>query len=276
MEPALFEGIIFPDLNPVAFAIGPLVVRWYGLAYLTGILLGWFYLKKLNNASSHKVFSAKAYDDFIMWAVLGIILGGRLGYCLFYNFGYYVHNPIQIFMVWKGGMSFHGGLAGVITSMYLMSRRYRLDFLKAMDLCACIAPIGLFFGRIANFINAELYGRVTTVSWGVLFPGESLARHPSQIYEAALEGLLLFCIMNLLVWKTKAAHHRGMLSGIFLIGYGLFRSFVEFFREPDAQLGFILGQTTMGQLLCIPMIALGVFLLMRSHRTRHHHKAHHA
>ncbi len=259
--------IIFPTIDPVLFELGPLVIRWYALSYIAGILAGWWYLGKLNNKRSQPL-SIKAYDDFMLWAVIGIMLGGRLGYVCFYNPDYFMQHPAEILQVWNGGMSFHGGLIGAITAMYLMCRHHKLQFLAVMDLIACITPIGLFFGRIANFINGELYGRAvdTFIPWGVIFPGDDFARHPSQIYEALLEGLLLFLILNIMVHRSTIHKHVGCLSGVFLLGYALSRQFVEFFREPDAHLGFIIGNFTMGQLLSIPMVLGGIYLIISSRK----------
>jgi len=257
-------SITFPMIDPVLVEIGPLAIRWYALSYVAGILLGWWYIGKLDKKT--QIFVQKAYDDFIIWAIFGILLGGRLGYVLFYNLPYYSSNPSEILAVWKGGMSFHGGLIGVIISIYLMCRTYKMSFLKTTDLICCAAPIGIFFGRIANFVNAELYGRITDVSWGVVFPGEVFARHPSQLYEALLEGLVLFLIMFFLVTKTHSRERAGFLSGFFLVGYSFFRASVELFREPDPQLGFIFSDITMGQMLSIPMFLIGVVLMARAAR----------
>lgn len=206
--------------------------------------------------------SKEAWDDWLFWAVLGIILGGRLGYVLFYNFSFYLDHPSQIFAVWQGGMSFHGGLFGAIISMFLFAKKYKINFLELTDILAIAAPIGLFFGRISNFINMELYGRVTNSDFGVIFPNAgSSPRHPSQIYEALLEGLFLFAILFLLAKFTKIKEKLGFLSGLFLIGYGSARFFVEQFREPDEQIGFIFAQITMGQILSLPLIVFGLAIV---------------
>ena len=263
-----FVSILFPSIDPIAIAAGPLVIRWYALAYVAGILIGWWYLGKLNHRKPHPL-NQKAYDDFIVWAILGIMLGGRLGYVLFYNPVYYFAHPAEILAIWRGGMSFHGGLIGAIISAWIMCKRNELEFLRVMDVISCIAPIGLFFGRIANFVNGELYGRIADESlpWGVIFPSDPFSRHPSQLYEAALEGLLLFIILSLLFYKTNLRLKPGILSGIFLSGYALFRGGVEFFREPDAHIGFILPHITMGHILCLPMLLVGLFLIIRA---QHH------
>lgn len=254
--------IILPNIDPVALQLGPLAVRWYSLAYIAGILCAMFFLKKQNE--QHKIMSAEAYENWLVWAVLSVILGGRVGYVLFYNFDYFLTDPLEIFAVWHGGMSFHGGLLGVILGMWLFAKRYKIDFLRLMDVLAIIAPIGLFFGRIANFINMELYGRVTGSSFGVIFPNAGdLPRHPSQLYEAALEGLLLFVILFSLSKFMQIQKRCGALSGAFLIGYGICRIIIENFREPDQQLGFLFANVTMGQILSLPLILLGVFLALR-------------
>jgi phosphatidylglycerol:prolipoprotein diacylglycerol transferase len=252
----------FPDISPIALEIGPLVIRWYALAYVVGILIAYKMVTWLDDRRA-PLLTAKARDDVILYAVLGIILGGRVGYVLFYNFPHFLSHPTDIFAVWQGGMSFHGGLIGVLAAFYLFARRYHISWLALMDRFAVAAPIGLFLGRCANFINGELYGRVTDASWGIIFPnGGALPRHPSQLYEAALEGILLFALLFTLATRTNALARRGMLGGLFLIGYALSRFTVEFFREPDAQLGFLTFGLTMGQLLCLPMIAVGLWAVI--------------
>lgn len=262
-----FALIPFPSIDPVLIEIGPLAIRWYALAYLAGILLGYVYIKWLNAKMHPPLLDKKQTEDLIVWAILGIMLGGRLGYVLFYKPGYYLAHPEDIFALWQGGMAFHGGLVGVILAFYLFARRQGIAYLKLMDLIACAAPIGLFFGRIANFINGELYGRITDSPLGVVFPhGGPLPRHPSQLYEAVLEGLLLFVLLFVLRRHTAIAQRPGALSGMFLVGYGSARAFVELFRQPDAHLGFIWMQLTMGQLLCLPMLAVGGYVLLRARR----------
>lgn len=254
----------FPDIDPVALQIGPLAIRWYALAYIGGILLGWWLVARELQRKPIANLSKKALDDMVMWAVFGIILGGRLGFVLFYKPGFYLDHPAQILKVWEGGMSFHGGMIGFILAFYWFCRKYRVAFFRLMDVLAVAAPIGLFFGRIANFINGELYGRATDAPWGVVFPaGGDLPRHPSQLYEAGMEGLLLFAVLLFLLKATGARDKPGLLSGIFLIGYGLSRIAAEFFREPDDYLGFLMGGATMGQLLSLPMLALGLYLALR-------------
>ncbi len=255
----------YPSIDPVLIAIGPVVIRWYALAYIAGIFLGYLYMLRLNRSKGPLTLSKRVLDDLMLWAILGIMLGGRLGYVLFYQTGYYVANPEQILAIWRGGMSFHGGLIGVIVAFYMYARRRRMAYLPLMDMVACAAPIGLFFGRLANFINGELYGRATDVSWAMIFPrGGDVPRHPSQLYEAGLEGLVLFVLLAGLAWGAGLRQRAGFLSGVFLAGYGASRAFVEYFREPDEQLGFIIGSATMGQLLCVPMIALGLYLMLRA------------
>lgn len=260
--------LAFPAFDPVAITIGHVAIRWYGLAYLAGFLLGWRYCQVLarQNPQGPK---PELFDDFLTWAVIGTVLGGRLGYILFYQAGFYFSHPLEMLQVWHGGMSFHGGTLGVIVSAWLFARKNKLNFFAFTDVLAAVAPIGLGLGRIANFINGELYGRVTDAPWGMVFPrGGDMPRHPSQLYEATLEGAVLFVIMVFLVRQPKFRAHYGFLSGAFLAGYGLFRFLVEFAREPDEQLGFLFAGATMGQLLCIPMMLLGVYLMIR----REHHE----
>jgi len=252
----------FPEIDPIIFSIGPLAIRWYALAYIAGLIIGWRLMIRFANAPGSQV-SAEQVDDFLVWATLGVIFGGRLGYVLFYKPAFYFSNPIEIFQVWQGGMSFHGGFLGVVVAALLFARKHKLPIFSLADMLAIVAPVGLFFGRIANFINAELYGRVTDVSWGMVFPnGGPLPRHPSQLYEAALEGLLLFLI-QIALRNTEIGRKPGVATGVFLIGYALARGFVELFREPDAHLGFLIGGATMGQLLSIPMILVGALLITR-------------
>jgi phosphatidylglycerol---prolipoprotein diacylglyceryl transferase len=254
----------YPHIDPIALQLGPLAIRWYSLAYLAGILLGWWMLKKEHANKPIPNLTQKGLDDTIAWAVVGIVLGGRLGYTLFYKPGYYLAHPLQIFYVWEGGMSFHGGLLGVIIAFLWFCRRNNVRFFHLIDVIACTVPIGLFFGRLANFINGELYGRVTDSALGMVFPtGGELARHPSQLYEAGLEGIVLFALLVWLLKYTNARSKPGLLSGVFLCGYALARFFVEFFREPDDFLGFFFGSVTMGQLLCLPMFAYGLYLICR-------------
>lgn len=249
-------SIPFPDIDPIAFEVGSLVVRWYSLAYLAGFLLGWRYALKLCGYQGSKRPNKTDIDDFLPWAVLGVILGGRIGYVLFYQPALYAANPLDALKVWEGGMAFHGGAMGVIIALLVYAWKRKIELLRLSDIVCAVVPIGLFFGRIANFINGELFGRATEQPWGVVFPhGGLLPRHPSQIYEAILEGAVLFFILNVLARKKLEP---GMVTGAFLAGYAAFRMFVEQFREPDAHIGFIVGQISMGQVLSIPMFALGV------------------
>lgn len=254
----------FPSIDPIVFSIGPLVVRWYALAYLAGFLIGWKYISHLIKSSEKKDRpNTDDIEDFVPWAILGVILGGRFGYTLFYKPAYYLNNPTEIFYIWQGGMSFHGGALGVILAMLLFSRYKKVPFLRLSDLVCCAVPIGLFFGRIANFINGELYGRATDLAWAVKFPsGNFIPRHPSQLYEAITEGLILFFILFLLHKKKNIQERSGLLSAFFLVGYGLARIGVEFFREPDAHIGFILPYISMGQILSLPMILLASGLII--------------
>lgn len=253
--------LTYPIIDPVLVEIGPFAIRWYALAYVAGVVLG--YRTILHLASRWGIFSLNkdARDNIIFAAILGIIIGGRLGYILFYQFDYYLAHPLDILKIWQGGMAFHGGILGVIIAFYLFTRRYHLPYLSFMDAVACAAPIGLFFGRIANFINGELYGRVSTVPWAMVFPhGGPDARHPSQLYEAGLEGIVLFLLLYFISRFTHAYKYAGLLSGLFLIGYAIARFAVEFFREPDEQLGLLFLGASMGQLLCLPMLLAGLML----------------
>ncbi len=253
--------IAYPNLDPIAFQIGPLAARWYGIMYAVGFSLAWL-LGRRRAARPGSGWKPEQVDDLITWLVLGVILGGRIGYVLFYDLSHYLENPADMAAIWRGGMSFHGGVAGVVAVCWLYGRRIGKNLLQVGDFIAPLVPPGLFFGRLGNFINGELWGRVADVPWAMVFPtGGPLPRHPSQLYEAALEGLLLFAIL----WLYSASPRRpGAVGGLFLLGYGGFRFLVEFFRQPDAQLGFVaLGWMSMGQVLCLPMMALGLFLMLR-------------
>ena len=263
----------FPIIDPVIFAIGPffdigpLAVRWYSLAFIAGLLIGWKYIVWFVTKPPHAM-NKNNVDDFLLWITLGVVLGGRLGYVGFYNAEIYLSNPLAILQVWQGGMSFHGGLLGVIIAIILFCRQRKLNYWAVGDTVACAVPIGLFFGRIANFINGELFGRVSDVPWAMVFPnGGTLARHPSQLYEALLEGLLMFIVLYLLSQKEHLRLKVGFLSGVFMVGYAVARSFVEVFRQPDAQIGFLFGNFTMGQLLSVPLVLLGLYLIFRSPKT---------
>jgi phosphatidylglycerol:prolipoprotein diacylglycerol transferase len=259
-------AIAFPDFDPVLISFGPVVVRWYALAYIVGILLGWLYartiIKRETLWGGPAPLTAADYDDFVLWVTLGIILGGRLGYVLFYNPGYFAENPLESIALWKGGMSFHGGFLGCVLAVVLFARHRGLSILSLGDVTCAAGTIGIFLGRIANFINGELWGRPTDVAWAMVFPsGGPEARHPSQLYEALLEGLLLFVVLTVLIRKG-ALKRPGFIIGAFAFGYGIARSICEFFREPDAQLGFLWGGLTMGMLLSVPLIVAGVALMV--------------
>jgi phosphatidylglycerol:prolipoprotein diacylglycerol transferase len=261
------EFLAFPNIDPVALTVGPLVIRWYALAYVGGIVLGYLLLHAQNKRDGF--FSQSAKDDLIFYAVLGIIIGGRLGFVLFYHPLYFFQHPLEIFQIWQGGMAFHGGIIGVIIAFYLHAKKHGLPFLGVTDRIAFVAPIGLCLGRIANFINGELYGRIALdVPWAMVFPdGGPLPRHPSQLYQSATEGLLLFIVLAIVVYGFRGLKKRGLLSGVFLMGYGTARFTIEFFREPDAHLGFIVAHLSMGQLLCMPMVVLGAWLVARRRKT---------
>ncbi|WP_376709708.1 prolipoprotein diacylglyceryl transferase [Pseudochrobactrum lubricantis] len=273
-EPQIMMAALpFPNIDPVLFSIGPLSVHWYGIGYVIGILFAWWYGKKLVNTArlwpnNNAPMDPLALDDFVLWAALGVVIGGRLGYVLFYNFGFYISNPLEIPAVWDGGMSFHGGILGTTVAMILFARKRGIPVWSMFDTIAAGVPIGLGVVRIANFINSELWGRVSDVSWAVYFPnGGPLPRHPSQLYEAALEGFVLFCALALLIWKGNKLKAPGFIAGAFVAGYGLSRILVEFFREPDAQLGYLVGGwMTMGMVLSVPMVLLGVWAMWRGNR----------
>ena len=261
-------AIPFPMIDPVLVEIGPIAIRWYALAYIAGILLGWRVARVLVQRSP-QVATPDQVDEFITWVTLGVILGGRLGYVLFYRPGYYLTAPWEALAVWQGGMSFHGGALGVIVATFLFARRNGLDWVAFGDRVVCVVPIGLFFGRIANFINGELWGRVTDVPWAMVFPtGGPDPRHPSQLYQAGLEGICLFTLLMMLARSETIRSRPGILSGTFLVGYGVARTIGEFFRQPDAHLGFLFAGATMGQLLSLPMIAVGAWLMLRA-KERH-------
>ncbi|WP_041793800.1 prolipoprotein diacylglyceryl transferase [Pararhodospirillum photometricum] len=261
-------AVPYPVIDPVLVEIGPFAVRWYALAYIAGLTLGWGLVRALARASQPSVLSDAQVDDLLVWATLGTILGGRLGYVIFYNPLYFLANPLEIPMMWHGGMSFHGGLLGVCLAVIAFCRLRGLSLLRVGDRVAVAAPIGLFFGRLANFINGELFGRVAPdVPWAMVFPrGGDVPRHPSQLYEAGLEGVVLFVLL-LGVWRFTALKNRaGALVGLFLIGYGMARTTAELFREPDAHIGFLSMGVTMGQVLSLPMIVIGLVFLVRALR----------
>jgi phosphatidylglycerol:prolipoprotein diacylglycerol transferase len=258
--------LVHPNFNPIAFSIGPLSVRWYGLMYLVGFAMAYLLGRhRIKRAKSGRITVA-ILDDVLFFVVLGVILGGRLGYVLFYKPEYYFHHPLEIFAVWQGGMSFHGGFLGVLLAIWYLSRKHGIRWLEMTDFVAPLIPLGLAAGRLGNFINGELYGRVTDVPWGMVFSSLGagpMPRHPSQLYEFALEGLTLFAILWVFTMRSRPV---GAASGVFLIGYGVLRFVAEFFREPDDFLGFLALGLTMGQWLSAPMIVIGVFLLAWSYR----------
>lgn len=249
--------------SEVAFSVFGWPIRWYALAYLAGIFLGYWYLLKLI-AQPGAPMARRHADDMIFYAMLGIILGGRLGYVLFYNLESYLKEPVEIFKLWDGGMSLHGGVIGVLIAIWYVTRKEKLNFLRFCDYIACVIPFGLFLGRLANFVNGELWGRVTTVPWAIIFPrGGELPRHPSQLYEAGLEGLLMMAVLAYFFWRTDARYKPGFLVGLASLIYGLSRFTVEFVREPDVQRQWVVDATglSMGQWLTVPMIGIGLWLI---------------
>ena len=261
-------AIPFPEIDPVALWLGPLSVKWYGLAYMAGLLLGWLYVKRLLRQDrlwpgNKRPFAPDKADDLLLYMTIGVLVGGRLGNVLFYEPGYYLQNPLEIPAVWKGGMAFHGGLVGSIVAIVLFARRNRVGAWTALDICAAATPIGLFFGRLANFINAELWGRPTDVPWAFVFKEAGpMPRHPSQLYEAGLEGLVLFVLLWWLMHARLALHKPGIVAGTFMAGYGLARSFCELYREPD----FSVGPLSAGVLYSLPMVAFGVWMIFTAGR----------
>ena len=263
----------FPEIDPVAFSLGPIAVHWYGLAYVAGILLGWLYARRLVSnpalwADGKPAVSVAQLDDFLVWAAAGIILGGRIGYVLFYDFASVAAEPIRLIQIWNGGMSFHGGLAGTIVAMILFSRRNGIAVWSLFDVVATVVPFGLLFGRIANFVNGELWGRLSDAPWAVVFPEAGpFARHPSQLYEAGLEGIVRLTLLAIAVYRFGALQRPGLVSGLFVCGYAASRIFVEFFREPDPQLGYLFGGwLTMGMVLSVPMFLIGIWAILRARR----------
>jgi len=260
--------MIIHNFDPVLIDLGFFQIKWYSIAYIMGIILGWSYALKIikktqNNTKYFEPIKRSDFDDLLFYLVLGIILGGRLGYVIFYNLEYYIHNSFQIFKLWQGGMSFHGGLIGVIIATLIFSKKTESNFFKFADIISCAAPIGIFLGRIANFINGELYGKITALSWGVIFPNAgNLPRHPSQLYEAALEGIFLFLIINYLALKKKFLYRAGYISAFFLILYSILRIFSEIFREPDIHLGLLFNYFSMGTLLSLITIIFGLFIIL--------------
>ena len=248
------------ELNPIAFSLFNFKIYWYSLSYLFGFIFSYCYVKFVLNKDFVNM-DFKIFEDFIGWAVLGVIFGGRIGYVIFYNLNFYLENPIEILKIWQGGMSFHGGLIGLILSIFFFSKSKKVNFLDLLNLVSSCAPIGLFLGRLANFVNRELIGRPTNSDWGVMFFENDVLRHPSQIYEAIFEGLIIFFVIFYIIKKKYYRYIN--ISSLFLIMYGIFRFTIEFYREPDSHLGFIFMNISMGQLLCLPMILIGSIFLRK-------------
>ena len=256
------------NLDPILIDFGFISIRWYSLAYVFGIIFGWWYGKKIIKKlleNAHFKFNLNQYDDLITYIIISIIIGGRLGYVIFYNLSYYISSPLEIIKIWEGGMSFHGALIGIILGTHFFAAKNKVPTFFLLDVIACVSPVGIFLGRIANFVNAELIGKVTDVPWGVVFPSiDMMLRHPSQLYEAFLEGLILFLILNTMVLKRK--YIIGFSSSLFLIFYGIFRILAEQFREPDSQLGYFLDYFSMGTLLSLIMIIFGLIIFSVTRR----------
>ena len=272
-----FLTIAFPEIDPIAISIGPIAIRWYALAYIAGIVFGWLYARSL--VKNERLWSGPApitllqLDDFILWVTIGIIIGGRTGYVLFYNPAFFAQHPAQIFVLWNGGMSFHGGFLGCVAAVILFCRKNDIPILSLGDITTGVGPIGLFLGRLANFIKGELWGRPAdaSVPWAMVFPdGGPLPRHPSQLYEAGLEGLLLFVVLAVMI-RMGALKRPGLILGSFIAIYAIARIIGEFFREPDPQLGFLWGGLTMGMLLSVPMIIAGAILIVMAWRKAPEH-----
>jgi len=255
------------NFDPVFIDLGIFQIRWYSLAYIAGIALGWLYaikiIEKLSLKKNYFLVRREEFDELITYLVIGIILGGRLGYVIFYNFKYYSENIIEVFKLWQGGMSFHGGLIGLIIAVYIYSKNSKTSFFKFADIISCVAPIGIFLGRIANFINGELYGKVSTLPWAIIFPyAGNVARHPSQIYEAILEGFILFILLNYLAFKKNLIIKSGYISGLFLIFYSILRIIAENFREPDVHIGYLFNYISMGTLLSLIIFFVGFVIIL--------------
>ena len=257
--------MIIHNLDPIFFEIGFISIRWYSLAYVFGIFIGWWYGKKIIQKKiddKRKQYYLTEFDNLITYIIISIIIGGRMGYVIFYNLPYYINNPLDIFKIWEGGMSFHGALIGIVIGTYIFSIQKKIETFFLLDIIACVSPIGLFFGRVANFINGELVGKVTNVYWGVIFPKiDNATRHPSQLYEAFLEGIILFLLLNFILFKKNIKV--GSCSAFFLILYGIFRTFAEIFREPDVQIGYVFESISLGMLLSAFMIFIGTIILIR-------------
>ena len=260
--------MIVHNFDPVLIDLGLFQIRWYSIAYILGIIIGWMYAAKIIklttiNKYNFRQIKTPHFNDLIIYLVIGIVLGGRLGYVLFYNLEYYSQNLFEIFKLWQGGMSFHGGLLGVIVSIIFFSKKTKTNFFKFADIVSCVAPIGIFLGRIANFINGELYGKISTLPWAIIFPnGGSVARHPSQIYEAILEGIILFILINYLALKKQLLFKTGYISGLFLVSYSILRILAEIFREPDIHLGLFFNYFSLGTLLSMATLIVGFVIFM--------------
>ena len=251
--------LVHPLIDPIILSFGFVQIRWYSMAYILGFFIGLFLVKNINNNFSSSL-KKKLIDDFFIWAVIGVIIGGRLGYTIFYQLESTINNPISVFYIWQGGMSFHGGLLGIIISIFIYSKFKRIKFFQLSDQISIVAPIGIFLGRLANFINVELYGRITEFPFAMIYPNiDNMPRHPSQIYEAFFEGIVLFIILNFLY--KKSIYRPGITSSLFLIFYSIFRFTIEFLREPDAQIGLVYSNMTMGQIISILTIMIGLILI---------------
>lgn len=264
-------AIILPVLDPVAFHVGPLSIKWYGLAYMFSLLFGWFYCRYLAEKQSlwggQSPLKAEHFDDLLIWVTLGVVLGGRLGYVLFYKPFYFIHNPQEIIATWHGGMSFHGGMLGSLLAIWLYARRQKLPVLSLADVAAAVAPLGFFFGRIANFINGELWGRVSDVPWAMVFPDPeagNMPRHPSQLYEALLEGVVLLLVLRYLTHKKQALTKPGLVTGAAILGYGMARIMMENFRQFEEGVGLMIGPLTPGMIYSMPMLVLGGWLIWQA------------
>ncbi|MFO0985819.1 MAG: prolipoprotein diacylglyceryl transferase [Alphaproteobacteria bacterium] len=263
-------AIPYPRIDPTAFAIGPFAVRWYALAYVAGLVFAWWHVRQVvaGRPTGKRIMEPKDVDDLLFWATIGVVLGGRIGYVLFYKPGYYIHHLDEVLSLWRGGMSFHGGLIGVILAMTWIAYARKRVLLSVYDLGALATPIGLFLGRMANFVNGELWGRPSDVSWAMVFPADPLqaARHPSQLYQGVLEGLCLFALLWYMRKRHDSLSRPGEIGGFFCAGYGVARIVGEFFREPDAHLGYLLGPITMGMVLSLPLVIVGVFFIWRARK----------
>ena len=255
--------LVHPAIDPVIFSLGFVKIRWYGLAYVAAFLIA-IYLIKLFNKKLHTTLNTKLIDEFFIWSIFGVIIGGRVGYVLFYQLENFLINPIYLIYIWKGGMSFHGGLIGIIICMLIFSKKNKTLFFELSDLVSLVAPIGLFFGRIANFINVELVGRITEFPFSIIYPTiDNLPRHPSQLYEAFFEGIILFAILFFIFKKNYSINQYGKLSGLFLFFYGIFRFLIEFLREPDEHIGLFFNFLSIGQILCLPLVFIGLVILLK-------------